>query len=106
MNINDSRTLDKREKKSFKSRRSLAGEGAVEDNSGCCFGCFGGSSNAAQQESKKSDSRKSAKLLKASPLEAIQQWTAQTYNKIDQVFSSNENCVPEWLPGFQTECQR
>ena len=105
MSLNYSSVLDKREKKSFKSRRSVTSE--VEESGGCCFGCFRGSSNnEAQLEGRKSEGRKSAKGLKSSPLEAIQAWTAQTYNKLDQVFSSNTNCVPEWLPGFQTECQR
>lgn len=76
--------IEKREKKSFKGRRSDVSN--HEETSGCCFGCFRGkASGEPLLESKKSDGpRKSGgKSLKQSPQEAMQEWTVSTYSKID-----------------------
>lgn len=32
------------------------------------------------------------------------EWTNVTYSKINEIFRiNNQNCVPEWLQGFQNE---
>jgi hypothetical protein len=55
MTINNSQVIEKREKKSFKGRRSDTASYS-EESSGCCFGCFRGKdSGEPLMESKKND---------------------------------------------------